>query len=72
LHKTFELATHNTFFLRVLELTNEVREQDEWVRLKRISLTAARRMEYEDQHRAIVGALRDRDAELACELLASN
>jgi DNA-binding FadR family transcriptional regulator len=72
LHKTFALATHNTFFLRVLELTNEVREQGEWGLLKRISLTPARRTEYEDQHRAIVGALRDRDAELACELLSGH
>jgi DNA-binding FadR family transcriptional regulator len=72
LHKTFALATHNTFFLRVLELTNEVREQGEWGRLKRTSLTPARRTEYEDQHRAIVGALRDRDAELACELLSGH
>lgn len=69
LHKTFALATHNTFFLRILELTNEVREQGEWGRLKMLSLTPARRTEYEDQHRAIVGALRDRDAELACDLL---
>jgi DNA-binding FadR family transcriptional regulator len=72
LHKTFALATHNSFFLRVLELTNEVREQGEWGRLKRKSLTPERRAEYEAQHRAIVEALRDRDAELACELLAGH
>jgi DNA-binding FadR family transcriptional regulator len=69
LHKTFAQATHNSFFLRVLELTNEVREQSEWGRLKRKSLTPERRAGYEGQHRAIVEALRDRDAELACELL---
>jgi DNA-binding FadR family transcriptional regulator len=72
LHKTFALATHNSFFLRVLELTNEVREQGEWGRLKRKSLTPERRGEYERQHRAIVEALRDRDAELACELLTGH
>jgi DNA-binding FadR family transcriptional regulator len=72
LHKTFALATHNSFFLRVLELTNEVREQGEWGRLKRKSLTAERRAEYEAQHRAIVDALRDRDADLACELLTGH
>ncbi|MGF7133248.1 DNA-binding FadR family transcriptional regulator [Paraburkholderia sp. EB58] len=72
LHKTFALATHNSFFLRVLELTNEVREQGEWGRLKRKSLTPERRGDYERQHRAIVEALRDRDAELACELLTGH
>jgi DNA-binding FadR family transcriptional regulator len=72
LHKAFALATHNSFFLRVLELTNEVREQGEWGRLKRTSLTPERRREYEEQHRAIVDALRDRDAEAACDLLVAH
>jgi DNA-binding FadR family transcriptional regulator len=72
LHKAFALATHNSFFLRVLELTNEVREQGEWGRLKRTSLTGERRREYEEQHRGIVEALRDRDAELACERLVGH
>jgi len=69
LHRAFAIATHNTFFLRILELSNEVREQGEWGRLKRKSLTPERRSEYEVQHRAIVSAMRDRDAELARELL---
>jgi len=72
LHKAFALATHNSFFLRVLELSNEVREQGEWGRLKRTSLTPERRREYEAQHRAIVEALRDRDAEAACNLLVAH
>jgi len=65
LHKTFALATHNSFFLQVLELTNKVREQAEWGALKRNSLTPARRQQYEEQHRQIVAALIDRDAERA-------
>ncbi|MEX3898366.1 MULTISPECIES: FadR/GntR family transcriptional regulator [unclassified Paraburkholderia] len=72
LHRALAVATHNTFFLRVLELTNEVREQGEWGRLKRLSLTPERRSQYEAQHRAIVDALRDRDAEMACELLTNH
>lgn len=72
LHRALAVATHNTFFLRVLELTNEVREQGEWGRLKRLSLTPERRSQYEAQHRAIVEALRDRDAEVACELLTNH
>jgi DNA-binding GntR family transcriptional regulator len=40
--------------------------------LKRTSLTPERRSDYESQHRAIVNALRDRDADLACELLTGH
>jgi DNA-binding FadR family transcriptional regulator len=72
LHRTFALATHNSFFLKILELTNRVREQGEWGRLKRHSLTPERRKDYEAQHRAIVEALRDRDAETAGEVLTGH
>lgn len=69
LHKAFARATHNNFFLQILELSNQVREQGEWGRLKRNSLTPARRTQYEGQHRAIVAALLDRDAAKARMLL---
>jgi DNA-binding FadR family transcriptional regulator len=72
LHKAFAVATHNAFFLEILELTNRVRERGEWGRLKRNSLTPARRAQYEQQHRAIVAALRDRDAAQAARLLAEH
>ncbi|WP_318153397.1 FadR/GntR family transcriptional regulator [Halomonas sp. ML-15] len=69
LHQAFAEATHNSFFLRILELTNVVREEGEWGRLKRVSLTPERRQRYEMQHRAIVAALRDRDEDTARALL---
>jgi len=69
LHKAFAVATHNAFFLQILELATKVREQGEWGRLKRNSLTPERRAQYEQQHRAIVGALIDRDAEQARAML---
>ncbi|PMR75792.1 FadR family transcriptional regulator [Billgrantia endophytica] len=69
LHQAFAEATHNSFFLRILELTNLIREEGEWGRLKRISLTPERRKRYETQHRAIVAALRDRDEDTAHALL---
>jgi DNA-binding FadR family transcriptional regulator len=72
LHRTFALATHNAFFMKILELMNAVREQGEWGRLKRWSLTPERRREYELQHRAIVDALRDRDADAAGAVLAGH
>ena len=72
LHRTFALATHNSFFVKIYELMNQVREQGEWGRLKRLSLTPERRKDYETQHRAIVAALRDRDADEAGKGLAGH
>jgi DNA-binding FadR family transcriptional regulator len=72
LHKAFAVATHNAFFMQILELTNRVREQGEWGRLKRNSLTVRRRAEYERQHRAMVEALRDRDAGRAAVLMVEH
>lgn len=69
LHRAFAEATHNGFFLQVLELTNRMREQAEWGRLKRKTLTPERRARYEREHRAIVLALKDRDARKATLLL---
>jgi len=72
LHRAFAIATHNSFFIKILELTNRVREQGEWGRLKARSLTPERRLEYQTQHRAIVEALRDRDAHAASEALTGH
>ena len=72
LHKSFAEATHNSFFMQILELTNQVREQGEWGRLKRKSLTQERRTQYELQHRAMVDALKDRDADQARMLLTAH
>lgn len=72
LHKALALATHNAFFVRILDLTQRVRDQGEWGRLKAKSLTAQRRKQYEEQHRALVDALRDRDAAEASRLLIAH
>jgi DNA-binding FadR family transcriptional regulator len=65
LHRALAAATHNTFVLTVFNLMNEVRERAEWGQLKKKSLTAERRQAYQRQHRALVSALRERDAVLA-------
>lgn len=72
LHRAFAEATHNSFFLQVLELTNRLRDQGEWGRLKRQTLTPERRASYEQEHRAIVAALKDRDARKAGSLLRAH
>jgi len=65
LHRALAVATHNTFVLTVFNLMNEVRERAEWGQLKKKSLTPERRKAYEREHRALVSALRERDAALA-------
>lgn len=72
LHKALAVATHNAFFVHILELTQRVRDQGEWGRLKARSLTGERRKQYERQHRALVDALRDRDAEGAERVLVEH
>ncbi|MGN1057523.1 MAG: FadR/GntR family transcriptional regulator [Comamonas sp.] len=72
LHRELAEATHNNFFKEVLRLTNVAREQGEWGRLKKKSLTPERRAAYENQHRALVEALQDRDAEQGTTLLQAH
>lgn len=62
LHKTVADATHNNFVIGVVKLINDVRERAEWGLLKKESLTAERRHAYQLEHRALVSALKQRDA----------
>lgn len=65
LHEAIALAAHNGFIAHVFRLMNAVRAQGEWGLLKRRSATPERRLAYQQQHRALVAALKDRDAERA-------
>lgn len=65
LHEAIAQAAHNGFIGAVFGLMNEVRSQSEWGVLKRRSATPERRLEYQQEHRALVAALKDRDAERA-------
>lgn len=65
LHEVIADAAHNNFVRGVFRLMNEVRSQDVWGRLKQRSLTPQRREAYQQEHRRLVAALRDRDADLA-------
>jgi DNA-binding FadR family transcriptional regulator len=69
LHQAIADATHNTFIKEVFHLMNRVREQGEWGSLKMKSLTPERRHAYEQEHRALVNALKDRDEERARGLM---
>ena len=65
LHEAIAAAAHNVFISGVFRLMNGVRAQSEWGVLKRRSATPDRRVEYQAEHRALVAALKDRDAERA-------
>jgi DNA-binding FadR family transcriptional regulator len=72
LHETIALAAHNAFVASVFRLMNQVRSQSEWGVLKRRSATPARRAAYQKEHRALVEALKQRDAERARELCVAH
>jgi DNA-binding FadR family transcriptional regulator len=61
LHEVIAAAAHNSFVTSVFRLMNEVRNQGEWGVLKKRSVTEARRRQYQEEHRRLVRALRDRD-----------
>ena len=65
LHEAIADAAHNGFITGVFRLMSEVRAQGEWGMLKLRSATPERRLEYQQEHRALVAALKDRDAHKA-------
>ncbi len=64
-HEAMADAAHNGFITSMFRLMNEARAQNEWGMLKRRSATPERRLEYQQQHRALTAALKDRDASRA-------
>ena len=68
LHQAIADAAHNSFVANVFTLMKTVRAQGDWGQLKKKSVTPERRLAYQTEHRAIVEALRDRDAVRAREL----
>lgn len=65
LHEAIAEAAHNGFISGVFRLMNEARAQGEWGMLKQRSATPERRLEYQQEHRALVAALKARDADKA-------
>lgn len=65
LHEAIADAAHNGFIAGVFRLMNEVRSQAEWGQLKMRSATPARRLEYQQEHRELVAALKERDVDRA-------
>ena len=72
LHDRIARASHNGFFVAVFQLVNDVRDRGEWGVLKQRSMTPQRRAEYQREHRALVAALKSRDATLARERITTH
>lgn len=71
-HLHLACATHNEFLIDTFQHLSRARNTAEWGSLKRRSATAERRLLYGQQHRALLGYLRDRDTVLARETLTSH
>jgi GntR family transcriptional regulator, uxu operon transcriptional repressor len=65
LHHAIAGASHNRFVLRIFDIVTAVRRQAEWGKLKDRIVTPGRRIQYQEEHREIVAALKERDAERA-------
>ena len=72
LHQALAAATHNRFVVCVLDMVAEIRDQAEWGKLKDRIVTPERRLDYQQEHRAIVEALKARDAERARECILTH
>ena len=69
LHLAIFIAAKNEVLIDYCRAISEARNQPQWFELKRRSLTAERRAIYNDQHRAIVTALLERNAKAAVEAM---
>lgn len=65
LHRALAEATHNGLLVQVCQMVGASRSQPLWGSLKRRSSTTERRDEYKQDHREIVAAVTERNAEAA-------
>ena len=71
-HRAVAAATHNGFITQVFALISSARDAAEWGVLKQRSASPERRAAYAREHRAILAALRARDAPAAAAALAEH
>jgi len=65
LHQTLAAASHNALIMRIFDLFHAARQQTEFGKLRDRIVTEPLRLDYQRQHRAIVAALKARDATAA-------
>jgi DNA-binding FadR family transcriptional regulator len=72
LHRAIAKASHNVLFERVYELISAVRNDTEWGVLKKRTLTPEQRELHSVEHREIVAAIVDRDAQRARKAMSKH
>lgn len=72
LHQAIATATHNTLVIRFFDMIHALRQQAEWGKLRRRSLTPERRQATRREHQHLVRALLERDPDLARRTLATH
>lgn len=64
-HSTLAQTTGNNLLIWIANQINSVRGYDEWTRMRQLTLNRETIIRYNDQHRAIVDAIRRREPERA-------
>jgi len=72
LHLRIFRAAKNAILSAWCEAINQVRNEPDWYRLKKRSLTPTLRLTYDGEHSAIVTALKERDPETARRAMAQH
>jgi DNA-binding FadR family transcriptional regulator len=72
LHQAMASASHNRFVIRILDIVTAVRQRSEWGKLKDRIVTPERRLKYQEEHRTIVAALKDRDDTRAKDAISAH
>jgi DNA-binding FadR family transcriptional regulator len=72
LHLRIFRAAKNAILMAWCEAINQVRNEPDWYRLKKRSLTPELRLTYDREHGAIVMALKERDPEAARRAMAQH
>jgi len=72
LHRCIMAASHSQLLVRLYGMIEAARHGQVWGELKRRSASSHRREEYQRDHRALVAALRARDAALAVEAMRTH
>ncbi len=71
-HRALAVATGNGLLIWVIEQINSVRNQDEWTRMRHLTLNEHIIKQYNAQHRQILNAIRSREPERAANLMKSH
>jgi len=68
-HLALARCAHNALIVWMMEKMHEVRSHSQWARMRTITLEPGIIANYNRQHRAIIDAIRARDAETAARLM---